>query len=569
MQLDKPQRPIGTQTKLRTYVVVCALLAIAVVAIYANVAHFGINDFDDVIYIYDNPHVRTGLTLDNVAWSLTAAHAANWHPLTWISHMVDVELFGLDPGGHHITNILIHIFNSWLVFLILASATGSVWRSAFVAAIFAVHPLNVGSVAWIAERKNVLSTTFWLLTVGAYFSYARHGGTWRYLAVIVLFALGLASKPMLVTLPFILIFLDIWPLGRANLRDIRSYINKLPLIALSALTCWITMIVQSDGGMTRSLQQFPVGQRLANAVVSYMTYIGKMIWPSKLCLMYPHPKDTLPVWVTITCAVALAVITILAIVCRRKRPYVIAGWFWYLITLVPVIGLVQVGTQGTADRYAYVPLIGLFMLIAWLVPDLSQRFHSRWLAVPALVILVALGVRAYVQAQYWRDTETLYHQALKVTDNDAAVFYWKAGALSDSGENERALEVLQDAMKFSKEPEVVHNFMGMVLTRAGKPQEAVEHYRKAIAIKPDFAVAHNNLGTALARMHKLDEAESHLRKAIELEPRYTEPRHSLGVILYWQGRRGEAIRQWKRALEINPRLPDTRRRLQEAESERR
>lgn len=553
-------------TSLRVRVLLCVLLALAVVLIYAQVRHFDQSHLDDPDYVFRNSHVRGGLTLANIAYSLTTFDAANWHPVTWWSHMLDVQLFGFDPGMHHVTNVAIHIINAWLLFLILATMTGSTWRSAFVAALFAVHPINVESVAWIAERKNVLSTTFWLLTIWAYFIYVRRGGVARYLLLLVTFAIGLAAKPMLVTLPIVLILLDIWPIARQDSLRVRSHVPKIPLFVMAALSSWVTVVAQGRGNAILSFDPIPLGQRAANALVASVSYLWKLIWPSELCVMYTHPQATLPILATVGCGLLLLAITLFSFCQRKRRPYLIVGWLWFLITLIPVIGLVQVGAQAMADRYAYVTLIGPFIAIAWLVPDIAGPRRAKWLALPFAVGLMALGLVASNQTGYWRNADTLFEHAVAVTGCDGPAFYMRVDMLAKGGRPGAAFRSLQNALEVSGVRHVVRDKMGRLLAEKGLVSEAIDQYRLALKIKPDYAITENNLGVALARLHRLDEAEQHLRRAIELHPRYADALHSLGVVLYWQGRREEAIAEWKRALEINPGMEDTRKRLKEAES---
>lgn len=548
-------------------VALCALVLV-VAAVYWQVGTFGANDFDDGDYVFSNPHVNTGLSISNVKWALAAFHAGNWHPATWISHMLDVSLFGLNPGAHHLSNAGLHLANSILLFFLLRAATGSAWRSLFVAALFALHPVNVESVAWISERKNTLSAAFWFLTLLAYVSYCRRGGASRYIGSLTLFTIGLAAKPMLVTLPVVLLMMDFWPLRRfGSVRWLRLLVEKTPYAVLSAASCWITLLAQSQGGMTRTLEQFPVGERVANAFVAYCSYLRVMFWPQGLCVLYPHPEDTLPVWITVSCACGLGVVTAAAVMLGRKRPYVAVGWFWYVVSLLPVIGLVQVGPQGMADRYAYVPFTGLFVIAAWLIPDTVGPIKSRWLAVPAVGVLAALGLASWVQAGYWRTADTVFQRALQVTGSHRSVIYCRVGALAQAGRTDQALDVLRDALRGSREPEVVRNYMGMILARAGRTEEAVAQYRAAIKLSPSYAVAHNNLGTALARLGRAREAERHLRLAIRLDPGYAEPHHSLGVLLYEQGRVNEAVAEWKKALRLKPGLGAARARLRAVERE--
>jgi hypothetical protein len=391
-------------------------LALATLAVFWQVLGHDFVNYDDPDYVYRNPNVQSGITLSSIKWAFTTGHAANWHPLTWLSHMLDWQLFGDNPGWHHLTNLFLHIANTLLLFAVLKRMTNALWRSAFVAAAFALHPLHVESVAWVAERKDVLSTLFWMLTIAAYLRYLERPGTGRYLLTLLIFALGLMAKPMLVTLPFVLLLLDYWPLGRFQFGQIvksvgqqsRKSLNafshwklsrhllleKVPLFALSAISSIVTFLVQRTAGAVTSVETLPLKLRIANTFVSYLTYIQKMVWPSRLAMFYPYPDKTDLIWQTVVFALLLLIISLGVIWLMRRRRYLLTGWLWYLGTLVPVIGLVQVGDQALADRYTYVPLTGLFIIIAWGVPDLiaKWRFRKHALAASAIAVLLAWSI---------------------------------------------------------------------------------------------------------------------------------------------------------------------------------
>ncbi len=395
----------ATESTKKRLLIISLFLIIASFMAFWQVTRCDFINYDDDKYLTDNSHVQDGLTVEGITWAFTTGYAANWHPLTWISHMVDVQLFGLQPGWHHLTNLLFHLASTLLLFLVLHRMTKALWQSAFVAALFALHPLHVQSVAWVAERKDVLSTFFWMLTMGTYASYVAKPGLKRYLTLLLCFALGLMAKPMLVTLPFVLLLLDYWPLQRLEQKRppqeglskdksttspvripvqpvghwplIRPLlIEKIPLFALAALSSIVTYLVQHHGGAVQSLETFPPGVRMANAFVSYITYMVKMLWPTNLAVFYPYPTSW-PLWQVLGSAALLITITVLVIRGAKKRPYAAVGWFWYVGTLVPVIGVVQVGRQALADRYTYIPLVGLFIIVAWAVPELLKKWPYR------------------------------------------------------------------------------------------------------------------------------------------------------------------------------------------------
>jgi len=495
---------------LRRYAI-CALLIVVLLA-YWPVYKNGFV-YDDLEYVTANPHVQHGLTLDEIKWSLTSLQSSNWHPLTWMSHMLDGQLYGPNPIGHHATNLIFHLANVLLLFALLSRTTGAFWPSAFVAALFGVHPLHVESVAWVAERKDVLSTFFWLLTMLAYVRYSKRSSLGNYGLVVGLFILGLASKPMLVSLPFVLLLMDYWPLERMKrVRIGRLILEKLPLLLISAGSSVITYYAQQKGGALATAELYPMSVRIPNALVAYMGYISKMLWPVRLAAFYPHPGKNLPLWEAAAAGMALILITALALWMARKRPYLAVGWLWYVGTLVPVIGLVQVGNQAMADRYAYIPLIGLFIALTW---GLAEFLRGKAAAVGACAVLLIFAVLTRMQLPYWHDDITLYEHAIAVTRDNY----------------------------------VAHVNLGTVLK---DQNESIKHYREAITIKPDGFLAYHNLGSVLAEQGKLDEAIPYFRKAIKLHPNYFEAYTDLGVALMHKGVFDEAYADMTEALKINP-----------------
>jgi protein O-mannosyl-transferase len=421
--------------------IVCLLLALVTLALYNPVTKHPFVNYDDDRYVTENAHVRQGLTADTFTWALTSTEQANWHPLTWISHALDVTLFRLNPAGHHFTSVLLHAVNVILLFLLLMWATSRLGPSLFVAALFAVHPMNVESVAWVAERKNVLCTLFFFLTLWAYGWYARKPGWQRYLAVVALFAAGLAAKPMVITLPFVLLLLDYWPLARVRGASAhpdagepafpwsRLIFEKLPLLVLSAASAVITVQAQQAGGAVRTTLEFSFGVRIANAIYAYAMYLWKMVWPARLAPLYPHPGDSLAAWRVLIAAAVL--LSVSALAWRwRARGYLIVGWLWFLGTLVPVIGLVQVGEAAMADRYAYIPLIGIFVMIAFGVGDwANQKKLTVWAAVAGAATLVALALATHQQIGFWQSNEDLWSHTLAITQNNFVAENNLAGAM--------------------------------------------------------------------------------------------------------------------------------------------
>jgi Tfp pilus assembly protein PilF len=482
-------------------------------------------NYDDPSYVYQNTRITSGINLANVAWAFTHVHSENWHPLTTITHMLDCQLYGLHAGWHHFTNVLLHCLAVVLLFVALERMTGVLWRSAFVAAVFAVHPLHVESVAWIAERKDVLSAVFFMLTLLAYLHYTRAPSIGRYLTVAFVIALGLMSKPMLVTLPFVLLLLDFWPLGRFEARKsntgrqlLRLILEKIPLIALSVVSSIFTFLAQR--GAIGWTEELPISERISNAFVAYVIYIRQMFWPAGLAVFYPHPENRLPVWEVSLAVIVLVGITLAAFAFRKRVPYLLTGWWWYLGMLVPVIGLVQVGWQGHADRYTYLPQIGLYIAVTWAVSDFIRSWGFQRITLGAATVLLvgALSWRAWLQTSYWRDSETLFTHALAVTSNN----------------------------------DVALNNLGIIFLDKGQLDKAISKLEAAIDLRPENAPAHNNLAKALLRKGQVSEAMVHYRKFLELEPANVEARNALGTALIQQGHVREAIDQWQEALATQP-----------------
>ncbi len=506
-------------------ILIALALVLVTVAVYAQVASHEFVDLDDGSYVVNNPHVNTGLTLENVRWAFTTNYAGNYHPITWISHEIDVSLFGMTPGWHHVTNVAWHVLNTLLLFGLLRAMTGALWRSAFVAALFAVHPAHVESVAWVAERKDVLSAFFWFATTWAYVIWVRRPAAWRYARVVGLFALGLMSKPMLVTLPCTLLLLDIWPLDRASTPWARRITEKLPLFALAIASSVVTAIFQHGGGAFSSLDIVPLANRLANAIVSYGRYLETLVWPVNLAMLYP--LTDLPAASVALAGAVVAVLTVLAWIVRRSQPYLLVGWLWFLGTLVPVIGLVQVGVQSRADRYTYVPYVGLFIAIAWGGRALAQRVRvpPALLHAAAAGPVVAFAVVAHAQAATWATSETMWVHTVAVTP--------------DSGR--------------------AHNSLGVIYGNSGRTAEAAAQFEQAAHLKLDVIAARDvfpNAGRALMTLRRTAEAVPYLERARELSPERADVCHQLALAYAGTNRIEEALATWREAVRLNPRFED-------------
>jgi protein O-mannosyl-transferase len=542
---------------------VCAVIVVLVWIIFGQTLAHDFVNYDDKTYVYGNSLVSAGLNLRGVSQAFVETQTGNWHPLTIISHMIDCQIFDLKAGGHHFTNVLLHTIAALLLFLFLRDITGRFWASAFVAALFAIHPLRVESVAWIAERKDVLSAVFFFLTLGAYAHYARSHSLGRYLTMSILFVCGLMSKPMLVTTPVVLLLLDYWPFKR--IVDSRSFwrmtFEKLPLFALSIASSIITFLLQERS--TGSIAQLPFIWRLQNGLVSYVTYIWQMFWPADLAVFYPHPEDHLALWQVIISAAFLLGMTLFIFIFRRSRPYLLVGWFWYLIMLLPVIGLVEVGLQGHADRYTYLPQIGLYLAITWLVADVSSTLRrcKEILVAAASIIIVSLAGCAWKQTTYWRNSETLWTHTLAVTkDNDVAhtnfgMLLMERGQLDDALSHfQAALDVRSSSAHshYDLSLALIHGDIANALARKGRLDEAMLHLREAVKFQPDYADAHYNLGTALFQKGELNEAIAEYRTTLSIHPYDAGAHTSLGNALVQKGFLGEAVDHYEKALQSEP-----------------
>src|SRR6267378_644655 len=547
-------------------------------AVFSQTIHYNFVNFDDDTYVYNAPAIRAGLTLKGIVAAFTSPHAGNWHPLTTLSHMLDCGLYGLNAGGHHATNVVLHTIAALLLFHMLRQMTGAFWKSAIVAALFAVHPLHVESVAWVSERKDVLSAIFFFLMLAAYVRYVRAPSPGRYFFVAMIFALGLMSKPMLVTVPFVLLLLDYWPLRRFdkdtqfNGRRIASWSNqrpsyqqlfleKTPLLILSGLSCLLTIWAQDQA--TGSLEQLPFTWRLNNAVVSYIEYVLQTFWPVRLAVFYPHPNNELPIWQVTLATTLLFFISAMAILLRKKRPYVFTGWFWYVGMLVPVIGIVQIGEQGHADRYTYLPHIGLFLLIVWGAADLANTWHLRreylWLA--ATITIAVLSCGAAVQTSFWKNSERLWDHTLSVTsDNDFA--HNNLGFLHlRRGELDKAISHFETALKirsgksqtrYNLGTALVHVNLANALAREGRPEEAIVHYEQAVKLRPDYGDAYYNFGSVLFQQGRIDDAIAQWQKALAIQPNDAAAHTSLGNAFLQKGWPEQAIVHYQNALQIDP-----------------
>jgi Flp pilus assembly protein TadD len=581
---------------------ICLFLAAITWLVFGQTLRHEFINYDDEIYVYENPQVAAGLTLHGIIWTFTHVVCGNWHPLTVISHMVDCQLYGLRPAGHHFTNVLLHTIAVILLFLVLRQMTGALWRSAFVAAIFAIHPLHVESVAWVAERKDVLSAVLFMLTLGAYTRYVRTLSLTSYLIVLLLFALGLTAKPMLVTLPFVLLLLDYWPMKRfasetlaksnygrrvehlANVR--RIFLEKIPLLFLSAGSCLATVVAQHH--FIDPIDKLSLMERLGNAAVATMVYLRQMVLPIGLSVFYPHPRHRLSITHIAAAVLLLIAISAGAFVLRRKHAYFLTGWCWFLGMLVPVIGIVQVGVQARADRYTYLPQIGLYILLIWLVADMSSARRNRGIVlgpVMAFLVLILMWC-AWKQTTYWRDSRSLWVQALAVNSEndtahnalsdvalrenrlDEAVFHARKAleirpdsadahsnlgiALSGTGRREEARIQFQKVLATSPNRPRVHYNLATLLLDSGRLDDAIAEFQKELKIHPDFVEAYSNLGIALTRKGELDDALAHFQKALEMDSGRPKVHYNVATVLLQKGQRDQAIAHLEKELQINP-----------------
>jgi tetratricopeptide (TPR) repeat protein len=556
----------------RAVVGVSVCLVAGVWLLFWRVAGFDFISFDDPVYVTENPHVLGGLTWESVIWALrSVGYAGNWHPLTWLSHMLDVQLFGLNAGAHHLVNVFLHALNSVFLFLAIRSMISgpqgqrhrSPWIAAFVAGMFAVHPLRIESVVWVAERKDVLSTMFWFLTLLFYARYARKPEVGRYLPVAISLALGLLAKPMLVTVPFTLLLLDVWPLGRLNVaspwgtlrrRTVVLVVEKIPLVALVAASCILTWLAQHAGGAISSVTAVPIATKVANALVSYVDYIGKLFWPAGLAVFYPFRLDGIPVWKAAGSAAVVLLVTVFVVGYSRRRPWLGVGWLWYLITLLPVIGLIQIGLHSGADRYTYVPHVGLYLILACGLFELHERLRlpSSVLGVALLVPVLAYATVTSVQLKHWRDGTTLFTRATEVTSGNFVAHHGLALELAEAGQREEAIEHLRQAVRYGPSYGSARRDLGRLLLAQGRPDAALAQLSEALRLKPDDHRAHIDLAAVHLAMGRDDLAVAACEEALRLNPRSYRAHNQLGVALEWRRETDRAAEAYRRAATIRP-----------------
>ena len=553
---------------MRQKLVISLLLFAATLALYSRSLSHQFVNLDDFDYITQNGFVTGGLSFAGAAWAFTSFHASNWHPLTWLSHMVDCQLFGLNPAGHHLTSILLHAGNAVLLFFLLQRVTGYRWRSALVAALFALHPLHVESVAWVSERKDVLSSFFFLALLHVYSSHALRPAARKYLLALLLYALSLMAKAMYVTAPLLLLLLDFWPLGRLQLSSSheepvpagalpryswqRLLLEKVPFLLLATGCAAVTVAAQRSHAII-SLQSHPLPDRLVTALGAYVAYIVKMFWPAGLAAFYPIPP-TPPAWQIAGSVLLLTAVTVFCVRTARRTPYLAVGWFWFLGSLVPVIGLVQVGMQAMADRYTYIPLVGLFIMIVWGCADAAGQWacKPRLVAAAAITALISLTVVSWFQISRWKDTISLFTHAAAVTTDNWFAHTFLGMALDGQGQRDEALSQLFTALRINPEFGKAHYAVGVVCARTGQREDAIAHYREAIRLDPAIAEAYNNLANALAETGRIYEANDLLRKGIGIEPDNPRLHYNLAVNMETQDRFDEALYHYREATRINP-----------------
>jgi len=548
-------------------------LTAAILTAYGNVRHFDFVNLDDQVYVAENPVVREGLSAAGIRWAITTMEAANWHPLTWLSLMVDTELYGTRPAGYHFTNLLLHTANTLLLFFVLFRLTGALWPSAFVAGLFALHPLHVESVAWISERKDVLSTFWGLLAIGAYGVYARRRSRAAYGLAFGCLLLGLMAKPMLVTWPFLFLLLDYWPLQRWTPSDAGGsfpfrrigelFIEKTPFLILSGVFCWTTLTAQSGKNAVLPMAALSMTDRLANAALSYIWYIGKMLWPTGLSVYYTHPRFLVSMPAAVGAALLIAGLSYGVIRKAGRYPFVPVGWFWYMGTLVPVIGLVQVGLQARADRYSYIPLIGLYILITWTAVEVARRrkWDRRRLWAAAIAVLLVLGARTHMQVGFWKDSESLFRRALHVDAGSDLAHNNLGAALQAKGNAREAAQHYRRATRINPRNHQAWNNLAVCEASSGDVEAAHRFYQKAISLDPDTAAYRYNFGKLLLAQGKSKEAIAELSEAIRIQPEFPEVYHLMGTIIERQGNPEKAEVFYLKAVEANPDYTKAREKL--------
>ncbi|MHC4259742.1 MAG: tetratricopeptide repeat protein [Planctomycetota bacterium] len=557
------------------YWVLCIYLTLALTtfAVYWQVRNCDFVGYDDMDYVTENDNVQAGLTRRSITWAFTTSRAGNWHPLTWLSHMLDCQLFGLNSCWHHISNLLLHMANTLLLFAVFERMTQKRWQSVFIAAAFALHPLHVESVAWISERKDVLSGFFWMLTLTAYVHYVARPSSGRYLLTLLAFAVGLMAKPMLVTLPFTLLLLDYWPLNRfrfghivqdrdqrrrssfgalAKSKPARSLlVEKIPFFALSAASSVVTFIVQRGAGAVMPVDKLPLIFRMANAFVSYLTYVKKMMWPAGLAVFYPHLRMDLPIWQVAAAAMLVVGITVVAAVQARRRPWLVVGWVWYLGTLVPVIGLVQVGAQAMADRYTYIPIIGLFIIVAWSLPELLKRFRYKNVAlgIAAAFVLSAMAIRTWQQVRHWQNSCTLFSHAIAVTKDNYVAHHGLGSAFYKQGEYSDAISHYEHTLRIKPNHKNAPGDIGLALLQLGEHDQAASYFRQALNRKGQLHKWHVGLGIIFQKQGQFDKAVQHFYQALQIKPVFPYARKCLAGVLFNQNQLEEALRQYQQVLQ--------------------
>ena len=561
------KKPPGRDKNTGSLLLLCIGLVAIILGCYMQVGHHQFLNLDDNGYVTSNPHVAGGITGENVIWAFTSLDevTGNWHPITWLSHMADVQFYGMNPRGHHLTSVVIHAISSLLLLLFLFRCTGSLWQSSFVAALFALHPLHVESVAWVAERKDVLSAFFWLLTLLFYAEYVAKRKPALYLLSLFSFVLGLMAKPMLVTLPIVMLLMDFWPLqryrhGGEELGECRvsgritaCIKEKIPFFIFSFLSAVITIYAQNKGGAIKSLDVIPIGLRTENALLAYIKYIAKTLWPRNLAVLYPL-SPSIPLWQAIGSLLVLLFFSAAVIRARHRRPYLVAGWFWFLVTLVPVIGLIQVGCQSMADRYTYIPVIGLFIIVAWGAADLTRnlRHQKVVLALLAGVVISASAALTWQQLGYWRDNISLFRHTLQITDGNYLINNNLGIALAEKGDLDAAIREYQTALGINPNYADAHYNLGNAFIKKRDPDAAVREYRETLLINPNHADAHYSLGAALANKGDLDAAIREYRVALRLNPNDAKALTNLGVALANEGNLDAAIQEFQEVLRISP-----------------
>jgi protein O-mannosyl-transferase len=588
MQTGEAMSNTSYRIPIRLEFFICLFLVTATLTVYWQVRNFDFVEFDDDIYIIGNPHVRAGLSWESLGWAFAESYAANWHPLTWLSHIFDVEFYGMNAGLHHLSNVFFHIANALLLFFVFRQMTGDLWQSGFIASMFALHPLHVESVAWISERKDVLSTFFWILTMASYVRYVRQPGIRNYLAAFFFFTLGLMSKAMMMTLPFVLLLIDYWPLGRLVTEKRRVIFEKIPLIALTVVSLIVTFFTQKKWGAVGAWDVYPFTLRTANALISYVRYIGKMFCPSDMAFFYPY-SHLLSWWKSAGAFLMLVLLSLSIMRNARQEPYLITGWLWFIGTLVPVIGLIQVGSQAMADRYTYIPYIGLFIMLAWGIPKLLFSLRSPGFvtkiqkprlqvrsqagalerdekqqcgkvmiaAVTAGIFTIIMSI-SNLQVRYWRDSISLFEHALDVTHNNRMAHSKIGSILYRQGKTEAAAAHYSEALRIKPDDANAHNNMGLILARQGRTDEAIGYYKEALRLAPGLAIACNNMGIALEKQGKRDEAIRYYSQAVALKPDYAGAFNNLGLVLLRQGETQKAIAYFQTSLNIRPDHAETR-----------